>query len=79
MQTQTTVTKRWQTVIPATIRQRHNIHEGDLLEWIDDGQTIRVVPIAADPIRALRGRAQGQRLTEKLLAARAADRKRERR
>jgi AbrB family looped-hinge helix DNA binding protein len=79
MQTQTTVTKRWQTVIPATVRQRHNIREGDLLEWIDDGQTIRVVPIAADPIRALRGRAKGRRLTEKLRETRAQDRTRERR
>lgn len=79
MQTQTTVTKRWQTVIPAIIRQRHKIQEGDLLEWIDDGQTIRLVPIAADPIRALRGRGKGQQLTAKLLDARAKERQRERR
>jgi AbrB family looped-hinge helix DNA binding protein len=70
------VSKRWQTVIPAAIRRRHNIREGDMLEWIDDGETIRVVPINADPVRALRGRAKGQGLTEQLLATRAEDRRR---
>jgi AbrB family looped-hinge helix DNA binding protein len=76
---ESTVSKRWQTVIPAAIRRRHNIREGDLLEWIDEGDTIRVVPITSDPVRALRGRAKGERLTERLLAARAQDRQRERR
>jgi AbrB family looped-hinge helix DNA binding protein len=73
------VSKRWQTVIPAAIRRRHNIQEGDTLEWIDDGQTIRVVPITSDPVRALRGRAKGERLNKRLLAARAEDRRRDRR
>ena len=76
---ESTVSKRWQTVIPAAIRRRHNIREGDLLEWVDDGETIRVVPITSDPVKALRGRAKGQRLNERLLAARAEDRRRERR
>jgi AbrB family looped-hinge helix DNA binding protein len=76
---QSMVSKRWQTVIPAAIRRRHNIREGDLLEWIDDGETIRVVPITSDPVRALRGRAKGERLTERLLATRVEDRQRERR
>jgi len=72
------VSKRWQTVIPAAIRRRHNIREGDRLVWIDDGETIRVVPIPADPVQALYGRAKGERLNERLLAARAEDRRRER-
>ena len=71
------VSKRWQTVLPAAVRRSHNIQEGDRLEWIDDGETIRVVPLPADPVAALRGRAQGERLTERLLAARAEDRRRE--
>ena len=75
---ESTVSKRWQTVIPATIRRRYNIREGDSLEWIDDGETIRVVPISGDPVAALRGRAKGERLTERLLKARAQDRQRER-
>lgn len=73
----TSVTRRGQTVIPAPIRKRYQIKEGDRLVWLDDGQTIRVIPVPADPIRALRGSGRGERLVEQLLAARNEDRKRE--
>lgn len=75
---QTAVTKRGQTVIPSSIRKRHRIEEGDRLIWIDEGESIRVVPVPSDPIRALRGRGRGEGLGEKLLAARREDRERER-
>ena len=75
---QTTLTRRGQTVVPASIRKRHDIREGDHLVWLDDGQTIKVIPVPADPIRALRGSGRGERLVEKLLAARKEDRNRER-
>jgi AbrB family looped-hinge helix DNA binding protein len=71
---QTAVTKRGQTVIPAAIRKRYHIEEGDSLVWLDDGATIRVVPVARDPIQALRGSGRGERLVEALLAVRAEDR-----
>jgi AbrB family looped-hinge helix DNA binding protein len=74
---QTAVTKRGQTVIPAAIRKRYHIQEGDYLVWLDDGETIRVVPVAQDPIRALRGRGRGEHLVEKLIAARQEDRSRD--
>jgi AbrB family looped-hinge helix DNA binding protein len=73
----TSVTRRGQTVIPAPIRKRYHIQEGDRLVWLDDGQTIRVIPVPADPIRALRGSGRGERLVEQLLAARNEDRDRE--
>jgi AbrB family looped-hinge helix DNA binding protein len=75
---QTTVTKRGQTVIPATIRRHYQIQEGDSLVWVDEGDVIRVIPIARDPILALRGRGRGERLVERLLAARQKDRDYER-
>lgn len=71
---QTTLTKRGQTVVPSSIRKRHDLREGDHLVWLDDGQTIKVIPVPADPIRALRGSGRGERLTEKLLKARQEDR-----
>ena len=75
---QTSVSKRGQTVIPAPIRKRDAIREGDLLVWLDDGQTIKVIPVPADdPIRALRGAGRGERLVEQLLASRREDRSRE--
>ena len=69
----TTVTKRSQTVVPAVLRERYGIKGGDYLEWIDDGQVIKVIPIPADPIKALRGSARGERLVERLLESRQED------
>ncbi len=74
---ESSVSRRGQTVIPAPIRKRHQIKVGDRLVWLDDGQTIRVVPAGTDPIAALRGRGKGDRLLSRLLAERKADRERE--
>lgn len=74
---QTTVTTRGQTVIPAEIRRRHGIDEGSRLEWVDDGQVIRVIPVPADPIAALYGSAKGEGLYDRLMDERARDRARE--
>ena len=44
---------------------------------MDDGETIRVIPVPDDPIPSLRGRGRGQKTTERLLAERKKDRDRE--
>jgi AbrB family looped-hinge helix DNA binding protein len=75
---QTAVTKRGQTVVPAQIRKRYRIREGDRLVWLDDGQMITVIPVPADPIQALRGSGRGERLVERLLEDRRQERERER-
>ena len=69
---ETSVTKRGQTVVPAAIRRRYHIDGGSRLVWLDDGETIRVVPVPADGLQALRGRGRG--LTEMLLEERRTDR-----
>jgi len=74
---QTAVTKRGQTVIPAAIRKRYRIENGARLVWLDDGETIRVVPVTDDPLQSLRGRGRGKKLTERLLLERRKDRDRE--
>lgn len=68
--TETSVTKKGQTTIPAAIRKRHHIHEGDRLVWLDDGKVIRVVPVPRDPLKALRGSGRGEGLLEWLLQSR---------
>ena len=73
----TTITQRAQTVVPAVIRERYGIKSGDYLEWIDDGQIIKVIPIPADPIKALRGSAKGEQLLKRLIESRQEDRQRE--
>jgi len=74
---QTAVTKRGQTVIPAAIRKRYQIDNGVRLVWLDDGETIRVVPVTDNPLQSLRGRGRGKKLTERLLSERRKDRDRE--
>jgi AbrB family looped-hinge helix DNA binding protein len=74
---QTTITKRGQTVVPADIRKRYAIQAGDQLVWLDDGEVIRVIPVPVDPVKALRGCAQGENLLTALLRERREDRDRE--
>jgi len=74
---QTSISKRGQTVVPAPIRRRYSIQEGDCLVWIDDGKVIKVIPVPADPIRALRGRSKGHNLYEALMKYRAEERQNE--
>jgi AbrB family looped-hinge helix DNA binding protein len=73
---ETSVTKKGQTNIPAAIRKRHHIHEGDRLVWLDDGEVIRIVPVPKDPLKALRGAGQGEGLLDRLLQSRREDRER---
>ena len=44
---------------------------------VTNGETIRVVPVPADPLRALRGRGRGEKLVDRLLASRREDHNRE--
>lgn len=74
---QTAITKRGQTVIPAAIRKRYQVKEGDHLVWLDDGETIKVVFVPADSLQALRGRGRGERLSERLLEERRVERERD--
>lgn len=74
---QTSVTKRGQTVIPAAIRKRYRIGQGARLVWLDDGDTIRVVPVPPEAMRALRGSGRGEGLVDALLSQRQKDRDRE--
>lgn len=64
-----TITERGQTVIPAAIRRQFHLSPADRLEWVLDNGAIRVVPVRANPVDALRGQGKGGS-TARLLAAR---------
>ena len=70
----TTVTTRGQTVVPAKIRRDHQIEAQTQLQWIDDGYTIRVVPVPRDPVQAAKGLTKG--LGARLLRERERERQR---
>ena len=70
-----TITARGQTVIPADIRRRFNLSPSDRLEWFIEDDTIRVVPVRANPIEAFRGRGRGRGGTvDRLVVERQTDR-----
>lgn len=71
-----TITERGQTVIPAAIRRKLGLSPSDRLEWVLTSDGIRVIPVKADPIDALRGRGRGGG-TDRLIDERRADAGRE--
>lgn len=68
-----TLTERGQTVVPAAVRKHFSLSPSDRLEWVIEGDSLRVTPVHADPIQAFRGRGKGG-ATARLLAERRADR-----
>lgn len=62
-----------QVTIPAALRERHGLHQGDEVDVIEDGDTLRIVRIAASPtrgerlVRRMRGRAATTMSTDQLL------------
>jgi len=74
----TSISVRWQTVIPQEVREALHIEPNSKLEWeVKDGHII-VHPIPADPVRASRGMLKGLS-TDDLLAERRRERQREQR
>ncbi len=74
---ETLITERGQTVVPAPIRKRYKIEKGTRLVWLDDGKTIKVIPIPPDTVEALHGIGKGENLLIALLEERKKDRDRE--
>jgi AbrB family looped-hinge helix DNA binding protein len=67
------VNSKGQVTIPAPLRTRHGIHEGDELDVVEDGETLRIVRVEASPtrgqrlVRRMRGRATTTMSTDQLL------------
>ncbi len=70
----TIVTRNGRTIIAATIRKGYGLKPGDKLAWIDNGEVIKVIILPVDCAKELRGLAKGERLLDRLLAERYAER-----
>jgi len=71
------VTTRGQVSIPSEIRKKFNIEPESKVEWIIDGNVIKVIPLPKDPVLAFRGKGSGKCSSEKLIRDRMAERERE--
>lgn len=71
------VTTRGQVSIPAKIRKKFNIEPESSVEWIVDGNVIKVVPLPKDPVAAFKGRGSRKYSTERLIEERRAEREKE--
>ena len=69
-----TVSTRGQVSIPAKLRKKFLIEPETQVEWIEEGNAIKIIPLPKDPIKAFRGAGRGRYTSEKLLR----DRKKER-
>jgi AbrB family looped-hinge helix DNA binding protein len=72
----TKISKRGQVSVPSEVRKRLGIGPDTTLEWTIEGNSAKVFPIPADPIKAFRGSGpKGQ--VQRLLKERHRDRIRE--
>jgi bifunctional DNA-binding transcriptional regulator/antitoxin component of YhaV-PrlF toxin-antitoxin module len=73
----TTVTSRGQTVVPARIRHFFKMKKNSRIDWVMEGNSIKVFPLPDDTIKAARGMfAGGAPLSEALLEERKKERNR---
>jgi AbrB family looped-hinge helix DNA binding protein len=71
------VTTRGQVSIPSEIRKKFNIEPESRVEWIVEGNVIKVIPLPKDPVAAFRGRGSRKYSTEQLIEERRAERGKE--
>jgi AbrB family looped-hinge helix DNA binding protein len=68
-----------QVTIPAELRRRHGFAEGDEVDVVEDGNTLRIVPRHVDAtrgsriVRRMRGSATTDKTTDELMAMLRAD------
>ncbi len=70
----TIVSTRGQVSIPSKLRKKFNIVPETQLEWIEEGNAIKIIPLPKDPVKAFRGAGRGRYTTEKLVKDRRKER-----
>ena len=70
----TTISTRGQVSIPAALRKKYGIETDTQVEWIEDGNAIKMVPLPKDPIKAFRGAGKNRYTSDKLVRDRRKER-----
>jgi AbrB family looped-hinge helix DNA binding protein len=70
----TTVSTRFQTVVPTEVRERFMIREGTQIAWIIRDDRIEVVPLPDSPWQAFRGAGRDEDYLKRLEEYRAKER-----
>ena len=70
----TSVSSRYQTVIPAAIREQFCIREGSRIAWVVRGDTIEVIPLPETPWQSFRGSGRDEDYLADLTAYRRQER-----
>ena len=73
----TKVTTRGQVSIPASIRAKFNIEPESSVDWVVEGNALKVIPLPKDPVAAFKGRGSRKYTGTKLLKDRRRERKEE--
>ena len=66
-----------QVSIPANIRKKFQIEAESKVEWVIDGNVIKVIPLPKDPISAFKGRGKGKYTYKQFMKDRCVDRGKE--
>jgi AbrB family looped-hinge helix DNA binding protein len=73
----TTISTRGQVSIPAALRKKYGIEADTQVEWIEDGNAIKIVPLPKDPVKAFRGAGRNRYTSDKLIRDRRKERSEE--
>lgn len=73
----TTLTKRGQTAVPAKIRKKFHLDAESKIEWIIEGNAIRIIPIPQNPVKAFEGILKGKLTIKRFIEDRQRERKHE--
>jgi AbrB family looped-hinge helix DNA binding protein len=69
-----TISARGQVSIPTALRKKFGIETETQVEWIEEGNAIKIVPLPKDPIKAFRGAGKNRYTSAKLIEDRTKER-----
>jgi bifunctional DNA-binding transcriptional regulator/antitoxin component of YhaV-PrlF toxin-antitoxin module len=69
-----TISVRGQVSIPVALRKKYGIETETQVEWIEEGNAIKIIPLPKDPIKAFRGAGKDRYTSAKLIEDRTEER-----